>query len=628
MLYKRAYCTGLHSEEQILVKETVMKMLLTTLCFAGIIVSASGFRHVQKGIPEMVEAMKTFSEGNKSDVIFMREKARVSERIARHCDEKLKYRPLDGVCNNLENPHWGAPLQAFRRILDPKYDDDLGRPRLFGGNTEPLPSARAVSVGCLNLDSKSTKDRVFNQMMMQWGQFLDHDLTATPETEAESCCSGMSANGVHSDSLSNGPCFPIPIPAGDRQFKNCMEFSRSRPLETTSESCHREQLNLLTAYIDGSNVYGGSKEEADKLRTFRSGQLASTMNGQRLPITNQTTCLKGPGHSCFDAGDVRVNEFPGLTSMHTLWMREHNRIAKQLSSINRKWNDEKLFQEARQIVIASMQHITYTAWLPHVLGEMYNLFDLSRKYQYNSSVNPGIFNSFATAAFRFGHSMLASDYAVKGNRKVEIRKMFFDTSFVTKGYDDVLRGLMKWENQGTDRAFTQDIVDHLFENTVESGVGFDLVSLNIQRGRDHGLPPYLDFVNHISKIPSMKKLFSEDLAVPRSALNLYNCINDVDLFVGGISEKSVKRGLLGPTFGFILGKQFESIRLGDRFWYERADKDRIFTPVQLAQIRRTSLARVICDNSNIHAVPRDVFKRTRHTHCRHVPGIHLAKWRG
>ncbi|XP_046553282.1 peroxidasin-like [Haliotis rubra] len=416
----------------------------------------------------------------------------------------------------------------------------------------------------------------------------------------------MFCNNVHDFS---GPCFPILIPAGDRQFKNCMEFSRSMPLETTSESCHREQLNSLTAYIDGSNVYGGSKEEALKLRTLKLGQLASTKNGQRLPITNATTCLKGPGHSCFDAGDVRVNEFPGLTSMHTVWMREHNRIAKRLSTVNRKWNDETLFQEARQIVIASMQHITYKAWLPHVLGEMYKLFDLSGKYQYNASVNPGIFNSFAAAAFRFGHSQLAREYAVKGRRKVEIRKMFFDTSFVTNGYDDVLDGLMTWSSQATDKAFTQGIVDHLFENTVESGIGFDLVSLNIQRGRDHGLPPYLDFVNHISKVPAVKKLFSDDLTVPKCALDLYSCVNDVDLFVGGLREKPVKRGLLGPTFGFILAKQFENLRLGDRFWYERADKERIFTAAQLTEIRRTSLARVICDNSNVKVLPRDVFKR-------------------
>jgi hypothetical protein len=67
------------------------------------------------------------------------------------------------------------------------------------------------------------------------------------------------------------------------------------------------------------------------------------------------------GHSCcFIGGDFRVNEHHGLLSMHTIWMREHNRVAKELKKFNSRWNDEKLYQEARRIVIAEYQHIIYT----------------------------------------------------------------------------------------------------------------------------------------------------------------------------------------------------------------------------------------------------------------------------
>ena len=91
---------------------------------------------------------------------------------------------------------------------------------------------------------------------------------------------------------------------------------------------------------------------------------------------------------------------------HTVWMREHNRVAGRLQELNPGWSDEKLYQEARRIVIAELQHITYTEWLPIILGPSYmdnnNMSPRPAGYsrKYNKDVNPGITNVFATAAFR------------------------------------------------------------------------------------------------------------------------------------------------------------------------------------------------------------------------------------
>lgn len=72
---------------------------------------------------------------------------------------------------------------------------------------------------------------------------------------------------------------------------------------------------------------------------------------------------------CLSLGDLRVNLHPHLAIMHTLWLREHNRIVEKLALLNPHWDDDTLYQEARKIVIAEIQHITYDEWLPLVLGE-------------------------------------------------------------------------------------------------------------------------------------------------------------------------------------------------------------------------------------------------------------------
>jgi peroxidase len=114
------------------------------------------------------------------------------------------------------------------------------------------------------------------------------------------------------------------------------------------------------------------------------------------------------------SGDDRINEQPGLIIMHIVWLREHNRVAANLQTLNPTWNDEQLFQEARRVVIAEWQHILYNELLPMFLGPRYmrdfNLFPSSRDIysnnEYDPSIDPSITNEFATAAFRMGHTLL------------------------------------------------------------------------------------------------------------------------------------------------------------------------------------------------------------------------------
>ncbi len=124
----------------------------------------------------------------------------------------------------------------------------------------------------------------------------------------------------------------------------------------------------------------------------------------------------------------------------------------------------------------------------------------------------------------------------------------------------------------------------------------DLAALNIQRGRDHGVASYNVWREQcgLRRFDSFPEMTSVMAARTASALErVYDHVDDVDLFSGGLAERPVVSGLVGPTFACIIGQQFLNLRKGDRFWYENPG---VFTLDQLHEIRKTSLARTICDN--------------------------------
>jgi len=148
------------------------------------------------------------------------------------------------------------------------------------------------------------------------------------------------------------------------------------------------KLNQNTHWLDVSTVYGSDNATSTSLRNSSNGLLLTSTdskNGrQLLPVSASCTtnaCFKAGIYAreliCIlvrlnvhNTGDPRVNEQPQLTVIHTIWMREHNRVAKTLAILNPTWSRETVFQEARRIVIAEFQHITYNEFLPTLLGNV------------------------------------------------------------------------------------------------------------------------------------------------------------------------------------------------------------------------------------------------------------------
>ena len=170
----------------------------------------------------------------------------------------------------------------------------------------------------------------------------------------------------------------------------------------------------------------------------------------------------------------------------------------------------------------------------------------------------------------------------------------------------------------------------------------DLASLNIQRGRDHGLAPYNIWreqcgLRRFQKWTDMTDVMTKGTIERLSSA--YEHVDDVDLFTGGISERPVVGGVVGPTFACILGQQFLNLRKGDRFWYENGGNDAQntggFTSQQLQEIRKSSLSRVICNGlDDVGAIQPYAFLAddefsNRRTACKgsRIPRVDLKKWK-
>ena len=298
------------------------------------------------------------------------------------------------------------------------YKDGKGEP------IDNMPEPREISnaVGAFKGRFPNSKAGV-TALFTFWGQFMDHDITVLPEQD------------------SHGEHLNIKIPKGDPHMdptgKGNVEMEFARSLVRSNNP--RKFLDDVTSYIDASNVYGSDKEQMNGLRTFRDGKM-KVSEGNFLPFDPENP-------SFFIAGDFRANENIALTSVHTLFVREHNRKAAEFKTVDPNLSDEELFQLARQWNIALLQKITVEDWLPNLIGpEAYYKYIGAYK-GYNEDIDSSVMNEFATAGFRVGHLLLRSDHPmVKKGGKVDevldLKDMFLKPEKMKDDrLDMVFRGL-------------------------------------------------------------------------------------------------------------------------------------------------------------------------------------------
>ena len=496
---------------------------------------------------------------------------------------QLEHRSMDGHRNNFGDPSWGMAGTAQLKLAPTSYTDGVSAP------VASRPNPRTVS----NLVS-AQRDPVPNSVgasdfVWQWGQFLDHDIVLSTDDAADP--------------------FPIPVPLRDPVFdpagtgQAVISFNRSAsdPDTGTGTDNPRRQTNAATAFVDASQVYGPEASRALALRTGDgTGRLNTSHEGRLLPFNDQG--LENDGgrdlQDLFVAGDVRANEQVGLTAMHTLFVREHNRLAGIIAGQDPDLSGDEIYELARKIVGAQNQAVTFNEFLPVLLGP-----DAIGPYSgYDPSVDPGIAAEFSAAAFRVGHTMLSPNLLLIGadgqQQQMSLARSLFNPTFVVdNGISAILSGLAAQPAQQVNPLVVDEVRNMLLKEP--NGPVFDLAALNIQRGRDHGVGDYntVRRAYGLAPVDSFAGI-SSDRNLQRVLRRAYGDVDDLDLWVAALAEDHVAGAMVGETLRAIIADQFRRLRDGDRFWFEN-DPYFLANPTLRDEVRSTTLADIIGRNTPI-----------------------------
>lgn len=600
---------------------------------------------------------------------------------ARAASVGFEVESLDGTGNNQAHPTWGQAGQNYSRVAPANYAD--GHSQMVAG-----PNVRYIS----NRVSQDLGQNIFSEHRVTqwgwtWGQFLDHTF-------------GLAAGGTEAAD--------IPFNAADpmERFTDTLgviPFTRTEAGAGTGVTNPRQQINTVNSYLDAWAVYGGTN---DRLEWMRSGSVDGNVTnnsaslmlpGGYLPTrdargnaaTAPTMAIDGRliGHEnkAVVAGDVRANENLGLTAVQTLFAREHNRIVSLLPS---SLTSEQKFQIARRFVIAEQQYITFNEFLP-AMG-----VPLPRYTGYNPNINTTLSDEFATVGYR-AHSQVHGEFDVETEASrysqaqldafkamgiaiapgpdpdeisltVPLDLAFFNPGLLPQlGLGPMLKAIGDESQYNNDEQIDDALRSTLFQIPVSGNPGCfddptlpncftgvsDLGAIDIQRGRDNGMPTYNDLRKAYGLAPktSFKDVTGESsedfppdplltpgheiddpnsldytklsdidghpVAIPDTANSsatkdtrrtplaarlkaIYGSVDKMDAFVGLIAEKHMPGSDLGELQQAMWIKQFTALRNGDRFFYGN-DSQLAALANQYGIDFHYTLAQVIAANSDI-----------------------------
>ncbi|CAH2106935.1 unnamed protein product [Euphydryas editha] len=578
------------------------------------------FRFFLLGVVSRICAESLFYDTFSGNVLSNDEvKVRIKKNITFWCVNEvlpcdpLERRRVDGSCNNLKHPSMGTIHSRPYRLLPAEYDKDY-EPRKSNSG-EPLPLSRSVRTTLVA--EGQVPDSKFTQLVGDFWLHAVADVLSLHDTVnfliwTTYCC--------EEKGKTRKECIPNIVPDDDpvHRFSSIRCLNQTRPLSFQSVGCLKndtvpERVVTATVYFDLSHIYGNSLKELNaKGRLFEKGLLKYEVeNGKIWPpsitIKQKEVCLMNqlPHETrCHDTPNLSVNGVVG-TNIFMIWTwRFHNRVANVLSKLNKCWNDDRIFFTARDITIATSMQIFLYELMPTLMGydnlvkEGVILSHKGFRDIYDEHVLPQISLEFPTV-LRWAHMIQVGKqkmYDTKGNylKQHQAANLTLRTGYLVDNIDYITQGVFRQPSGGFDYIVDPDIA--------ELGLGdlqraFDLLTNDLTKGRYLGLPPYIKYRQLCSG--NIYSTFEDllDVIDPQRIELLkekYKHVEDIDLMAGIWLERPVKDGFVPVTLYCVVVEQLRRSVVSDRHWYERPNRPNAFTPEQLLEIRKTSVAQFLC----------------------------------
>ncbi len=524
-------------------------------------------------------------------------------------------RTIDGSFNNVSYPEWGATHSILSYWTNLDYADGISEPKLGAEHNRPNP--RYISNEIFTQNTAIPDELALSDYLWSFGQFIDHDISLMIDAPTEV--------------LSN-----IVVPSDDMHFTpgSVLPMSRSEIALGTGTGIDnpRRHVNRITAFLDGSAIYGSDIERASWLRG-ENGKLKVSpgnllpwntidgdFNGRIDSEAPNMADYSGTLSKYYVAGDIRANENPLLIGFHTLFVREHNRLVDVFATEDPTLSGDELYEKARKKIGAYIQSITYNEWLP-AMGVV-----LPKYSGYNDQLNPSISNVFSAAAFKLEPTLINSSIMRVDNKGLEIgqgnislKDAYFNPFLVSLagGIEPYFKGMGIQVQQELDCKVVNDVRN--FRSTNSGAEGFDLAAISINRGRERGLGGF----NHIRQdlgltmYPDFETMveFSDDAETLR---RIYGELENVDPWVGMLAEKKLNGALFGETMMKIIERQFQALRDGDRFFYKN---DAAFSEEEIAEIDAVTLYDILTRNTELELMQPNLFTAMPHEDIPNGPTI-------
>lgn len=565
-----------------------------------------------------------------------------------------QYRTIDGSCNNLNDIDKGKSQKFFYRNVV-AYEDGISIP-IGRGNarnisnalcaTDPLPGFPPQFA-----DPPKNSNSI-NMFESFFAQFINHDLEHNLFVEGFD----------NPETLVYTEVYPGDVLYRQGASNNFIitQFSEG---EISEETGQFEVINNSTSWLDLSPIYGSTQDISDRLRAFQDGLLRTSSYSvvagppgtppiiyDNFPPSKAVTGL--PIDTAINAadadiptsGDNRVNENISLFSIHTMWLRNHNRLARNLKKVHPTWDDEKLFQEARRYNIAEYQHITFDQYTTQILGSGIQSHPEFKYSGYKEDEVGDTSLLFSSAAFRYGHfttgrwNLIGGDgcpffYTIPpftfGPTQTDpiISSSLFNAGQLggpttpqlaittAGGIGNIVRGLLSEKGEEADILVSEELRSIQFQGSI--GAGVDLATADMIRARLNGIPDYhtIRRLNYPSRRPRVRNIYlhrdchanrfipeidpiecflliNSDLDIATALQEEYGKVNNIDAIIGLMAEEKEEGKFLGETIGNIIFKEYVRARDADRFWYENGQ----FTEAELKEIKARDLSDVIRDN--------------------------------